>query len=118
MKMAYTPYRGEIEPVTDIRKAEITLHDEYVEVIYSYDYTYMSESGRGPESINSAYLIPKYGLGVSRTESVHALDPDKEDVPMVTFESPCMDAVWIRCKSKKEADNIYLNLRKYLLDNE
>jgi hypothetical protein len=116
MKITFTPYRGEIEPITDIRKAEVTLHEDYIEVIYSYDYEKYSESGNKRESMNSAYLIPKYGTGISRGASTHSLDETEEEVPMVTIESPCYDSVWLRCKTNREADNVYLELRKYLLD--
>lgn len=117
MTIKYTPYRGKIEPVLDIRKAEVTLHPEYIEVIYSYDYQKYSEEGyTAKESMNSAYLIPRYGTGISRGASTHALDEREEEVPMVTIESPCYDSVWLRCKTNKEADTLYLNLRAYLLE--
>jgi hypothetical protein len=118
MTIKYTPYRGKIEPVNDIRRAEVTLHTEYIEVIYSYDYEKYWEGGTKPESMNAAYLIPKYGTGLSRSASTHSLDETEEEVPMVTIESPCHDSVWIRCKTNKEADGLYLELRKYLLESE
>lgn len=116
MKLTFTPYRGEIEPIIDIRKAELTLHPEYIEVIYSYDYERYTESGSKTDSMNAAYLIPRYGTGISRGASTHALDESEEEVPMVTIESPCYDSVWLRCKTNKEADTLYLNLRAYLLE--
>jgi hypothetical protein len=116
MKIQYTPYRGKIEPILDIRKAEVTLHPEHIEVIYSYDFQKYSESGSYKESMNAAYLIPKYGTGISRSASSHSMDETEEEVPMVTIESPCYDSVWLRCKTNKEADKLYLTLRKYLLE--
>ena len=116
MKILFTPYRGKIEPIIDIYKAEVILHPEYIEVTYSYDYTKYSESGTYKENASAAYLVPKYGTGISRTTSQHALDETQEEVPMVTIDSPgCMDAIWIRCRKNKEADDLYLKLREYLL---
>jgi hypothetical protein len=114
--ITFTPYRGEIEPILNIRKAEVTLHPEYIEVIYSYDYEKYFDGERKKESMNSAYLIPKYGTGISRGASTHQMDESEEEVPMVTIESPCYDSVWLRCKTNREADNLYLKLRKYLLE--
>lgn len=112
----YTPYRGKTEKITDLRRASIELHPNYIEVVTSYDFLHFDGVETFNDRFNTAQLIPKSLVSVTRGFSYHQFDLEKEECPLVTINCPGdYEPVWIRCKTNKEADMIYESLREYLL---
>src|SRR5690606_31531038 len=111
----YTPYLGELEPVTEIRAAEIKLYDKYIEVINSYDYVpYMPEDNTCGYKRN-ATMIPKHLMTVELTEAWHHRDVKKTPHPVVRINYlDCED--YIDVETEKEAYQIYSKIKNWMLN--
>lgn len=118
MTLKFTPYRGKIEPVTKINKAEVKLFPDYIEVVFNYEFDKFDEGMVRPETTYAAHFIPKYLVSLLRSACYHTEDDSKELCQYVGLDvSGVADTIMLRCKSNKEADELYSELRDYLLMN-
>jgi hypothetical protein len=119
MKVTFTPYRGKVEPITNVYKAELTFFEEYVEIVYAYDFEKLIDGERTPDTSHAAFLLPRYDLTVVRSSMYHQEDEDKEFCPYVEVSAPThLEPIYLRCKTNKEADTIYSSFREYLVGVE
>lgn len=110
--MNWTIYRGKIEPVTKINKADITLYTNHLEIVYDYEFIPFNAS---EDRIKSASTWSKNNISIIEIgEIVHGEDVDNEVVPTVFVKSGNFEER-IRCATQKEAENIYLKLREWYL---
>lgn len=115
MVIKYTPYRGKLEPVTKVHKSDIKFFPEHVEIIYCYEYEPYGSDG-GSDTIQAAYLVPRYAISIMRSATYHIDDPQRELCPLVVVDvAGVPDSITLHCKTNKEADEIYENFKDYLL---
>jgi len=111
-KIEFKPYRGHLEPVGDVRKAEIHLHPNHLEYIYDYDYT----QHKGEQTVRTcAITIPKHQLSVSLTTWYHEDDSEKITNPQVElYVSGCyQELIYVEKMSK--AEKIYTQIKEWLI---
>jgi hypothetical protein len=119
-KIAFTPYRGKLEPVTKIIIAEITLHTKHLEAALAYEYTERVKENEisfvdKPNFTKVQVVYPKHLMHVTRSVAVHEEDTlDKEECQLVQLYCG-QDCLWVRCKDDKEAKNVYNTIKNWLL---
>jgi hypothetical protein len=112
-KIKYKIYKGRMEPITEIRKSEIILHEGYLEHITDYSYTpYSSDSF---DYSKSAMLIPKEQITLQLSESIHADDTEQEAVPIIFLlvSGGWQECIWI--DTMENAYAVYNKIKKWLL---
>jgi hypothetical protein len=111
----YTPYRGVLEPVTEVRKAEINLYPNHIEIINSYDYQVYMPSEDSCGYTKNATLIPKPHVIIELTETWHERDTAKTPHPVVRIMYLDIEE-FIHVQTQKEAYDIYTKLKLWLLN--
>jgi hypothetical protein len=111
----YSPYRGELEPITEVRKAEIHLHKNHLEIINSYDYQVYMPTDESCGYTKNATLIPKNLIVAELTETWHERDTNKTPHPTVRIMFLDMEE-FIHVQTQKEAYDIYTRIKQWLLN--
>jgi len=112
----FTPYRGHLEPVGEVRKAEITLLPNHIEIINSYDFTpYLPEPDDVPYR-KYATLLPKSLVAIELTEQWHDKDVDKLASPCVEIFLSGRHADTIYVETEREAYIIYNRIKNWLIN--
>ena len=112
----YNVYRGHLEPVGEVRKSEVHLYQNYMEIIASYDFTPYLDSEDVPYR-KYACLIPKSQLAIELTEEWNDQDPDKVAYPVVKIIVEGVLADHIYVKTEKEAYDIYTRIKTWLIND-
>ena len=112
----YTPFRGELEPVTAVRAAEIKLYDNHLEVVNSYDFDVYMPNEESIGHVKNATLIPKHHLIVELTQSWHERDVNKVAHPIVRIMYLDIEE-FIHVETEKEAYDIYSRIKRWMLND-
>lgn len=111
-KIKFKPYRGHLEPIREVRKSEIILHDNYLELIYDYNFT---DTLHQEENRTAAYLLPKKAISIGLTVWYHEDDKEKIHYPRVEIYTNGSYCEYIYVETMDEADSIYKQIKSWLL---
>jgi len=110
----FTPYRGEIEPIRQMHRAAINFYADFIEVILDYEYLQVSHNEKTDEHVRFAEILPRGCFSVTLASISHVDALDDEKVPCV-FISMVRDAqTALRCKSQREAEYVYEEIKKWM----
>lgn len=110
-KISFIPHRGPIEPITEVRKSEINLTDNFLELIYDFS---VLVSGI-EETRTAALLINKKDLSLGLTTWYNEDDKDKNLQPRVELFICGGYQDYIYVETLDEAYEIYKKLKNWLL---
>lgn len=111
----YTPYLGELEPITEVIAAEVKLYPKHLELIRSYRYDPYLPDADACGYVKAAVCIPRNQLAVELTESWHEKDVKKSAYPTVrVYYANEYDLIHVQ--TEKEAYDIYSRIKKWMLN--
>jgi hypothetical protein len=111
----YTPYLGELEPVSEVRVSEIRLYDNHIESIVDYDFEpYKPEPDEFPYR-KYANLVLRNQLSIELTEAAHEKDTEKSCHPAIYLYTSDKVMSIIHLKTWKEAEKIYNKLKNWMI---
>lgn len=111
-KIKFKPHRSHLEPVGEVRKADITLHENFLELVYDYDFT---EHLGQEENRTAAILIPKKDLSIGLTVWYHDEDKEKINYPRIELYISGSYCEYIYVETMDEADSIYKQIKTWLM---
>lgn len=110
-KIQYKPHRG-IDRVTEVRKAEVTLFENHLELTYNYRY----ENQLGQEDVMiCAAIVHKKDIALFLTQWVHQDDKEKTLYPRVEILINGSYNEYIYVEEMKEAAKIYNHIKTWML---
>lgn len=109
----FTPYRGEIEPVKEVRTAEINFYANAIEVILHYEYVEVTGGEKSDGLVRFAEMMSKGSFSLMIATSSHP--EDDERVPTVFLQGSHSDTIFLKCKNWKEAEKVYDKIKSWLI---
>jgi hypothetical protein len=114
MTVPYKVFRGELEPVTSLRKAEIKFYkDKYLEIIH--DYTFQGHGDIYPTDRTEAILLTKESISVWLHTAYHDDDAEKIANPKISIYSYGEFLVNLHIETMDEATEIYTKIKNWLI---
>lgn len=116
MRIKWTPYRGELEPVTHVTAAEIVFYKDHMEVLLGYDFISLGDGQvKKPDHIRASTMISKSGLSICRSIYTHLYDmndPNEEMNMIEIYHNGQQTNIY---SSNDDQDKIYTAIKKWMM---
>lgn len=110
-KITFNPHRGHLEPMGEVRKAEIKLSENHLELIYDYDFT--DVLGVDDKRI-AALFTHRKDLSFGLSTWYHEEDKDKRAYPRIEIYLNGSYCEYVYLETMEEAYGIYKRLKNWL----
>jgi hypothetical protein len=111
----YKVYRGPLSPVTEIRKAEIILYDNFLETILDYSFTPFKPEPTEFDYRRQCDMSHKHHISLEFTEVYEEDDIEKRIYPSIYIYDNGRLIRQVGVETMEEAYGIYNKLRNWLL---
>jgi hypothetical protein len=111
--IAYSVYRGKLEPITEQTTAEVNLYKDHLELVYNYKFEKYPSKEETHRLVALTASKPNISIGI--TTRYLEEDPNKECSPVVEVYVNGCYIEDICVKGEKEAYEIYKKLRTWLI---
>lgn len=115
MRIEFKPYRGAIEPVTNVYTSEVNLLKNHIEVLQYYEFDRLEDGTTKPDIVKGLDLYPKEGLAICFEAVTHIDDKDEELFSRLKITTYGGEYTYIWA-SDKELYDIFKQIKNWLIE--